>query len=336
MLLKNVSLQAYNTFGLEANAADFVCINSLDQLRKVLQDNTLEVKILGGGSNILLTKDVDFLVLKNELKGKSILSRGKEGVKVAVYSGENWHQFVLWTLDNQLAGIENLSLIPGTLGASPIQNIGAYGVELKDVFVELEAVHLSTGELRTFTKEECQFGYRDSVFKRELRGQYFITKIILELKDFEEAEVSTSYGAIQHILEQKKITSPTPKDISDAVIEIRSSKLPDPKDLGNAGSFFKNPVISAAHFKRVQAKFPDIVHYPLTDGTFKVPAGWLIEHAGWKGKRIGNTGSHARQALVLVNYGGATGQEIKQLSDDIIQSVKDKYDISLEREVNIW
>ncbi len=333
---KNNSLKRYNTFGLDANARDIFRVRSISGLRKKLKDNDLVIYILGGGSNILLTGDVDSLVLKNELRGKSIVSRDAEGVKVAVRSGENWHQFVLWSLENGLAGLENLSLIPGTLGAAPIQNIGAYGVELKDIFEGLEAMNLETGKIHFFEKEECQFGYRDSIFKRELKGKYFITKIFLRLQDAEKAKVSVEYGAIRQILEGKNITQPTVKDVSNAVIEIRQSKLPDPKVLGNSGSFFKNPVVSKSHFLSVQQNFPDIVFYDLPDGTVKVPAGWLIEHAGWKGKRIGNTGSHARQALVLVNYGGATGAEIKALSDEIIASVKGKYDIALEREVNIW
>jgi len=334
--MTNNSLQRYNTFGLDAKAQEVFRVRSISGLRKKLKDNNLAITILGGGSNILLTQDVKALVLKNELRGKSIISRDEDGVKVAVRSGENWHQFVLWSLENNLAGVENLSLIPGTLGAAPIQNIGAYGVELKDIFEGLEAINLETGETRFFEKEECQFGYRDSIFKRELKGKYFISKIFLRLQDAEKAKVSVEYGAIRQVLEEKKIDMPTVKDVSDAVIEIRQSKLPDPKILGNSGSFFKNPVISKKHFLSVQKNFPDIVFYDLPDGTVKVPAGWLIEHAGWKGKRIGNTGSHARQALVLVNYGGATGMEIKALSDDIIASVKEKYNIELEREVNIW
>jgi len=332
----NNSLKRYNTFGLTAHAREIYRVRSVSGLRKRLGNNKLDISILGGGSNILLTQDIEGLVLKNELRGKSIISRDDTGIKIAVRSGENWHQFVLWTLENNLAGVENLSLIPGTLGAAPIQNIGAYGVELKDIFEGLEAMHLTTGEMRFFEKEECEFGYRDSVFKRELKGQYFITKIFLRLQDAKKAKVSVEYGAIRQVLEDKNIANPTVKDVSDAVIAIRQSKLPDPKILGNSGSFFKNPVISKAHFLSVQNNFPNIVFYDLPDGTVKVPAGWLIEHAGWKGKRIGNTGSHARQALVLVNYGGATGFEIKALSDKIIASVKSKYDIELEREVNIW
>jgi UDP-N-acetylmuramate dehydrogenase len=335
-LNKKNSLKQYNTFGLAANAREIYSVRSISRLRKKLKDNNLAVFILGGGSNILLTQDVEGLVLKNELRGKSIVSQDAEGVKVAVRSGENWHQFVLWSLENNLAGIENLSLIPGTLGAAPIQNIGAYGVELKDIFEGLEAMNLETGEIRFFKKEECHFGYRDSIFKRELKGKYFITKIFLRLQDASKAKVSVEYGAIRQILEEKKIDNPTVKDVSNAVIEIRQSKLPDPKKLGNSGSFFKNPVISKTHFLSVQQNFPEIVFYDLPDGTVKIPAGWLIERAGWKGKRVGNTGSHARQALVLVNYGGATGAEIKALSDEIIASVKGKYGIELEREVNIW
>jgi UDP-N-acetylmuramate dehydrogenase len=332
----NNSLKQYNTFGLDANAREIFCVRSISDLRKKLKDNDLDVFILGGGSNILLTQDVDALVLKNELLGKSILSRDAAGVKVEVCSGENWHQFVLWSLEKNLAGIENLSLIPGTLGAAPIQNIGAYGVELKDVFEGLEAMNLETGKIHFFDKEDCQFAYRDSVFKRKLKGKYFITKVFLRLQDAQKAKVSVEYGAIRQVLEEKKINNPSVKDVSNAVIEIRQSKLPDPKVLGNSGSFFKNPVISKSHFLSVQQNFPNIVFYDLTDGTVKVPAGWLIEHAGWKGKRVGNTGSHARQALVLVNYGGATGAEIKALSDDIIASVKGKYGIELKREVNVW
>lgn len=338
MIQKNISLKQFNTFGIEAQASHFLRIDTISGLQAALQKSDAEhpVIILGGGSNVLLTGDLQGLVLKNELKGIEILKREEGAVEIAVASGENWHEFVLWTLENNMAGLENLSLIPGTVGAAPIQNIGAYGVELKDVFLRLEAIDLTNGETRIFHKEECRFGYRDSVFKRELKGKYFITKVVLRLQEFEAAEVSRSYGAINSVLEREDIKSPTPRDISSAVIEIRSSKLPDPKKLGNAGSFFKNPVITAEEFSKVQNEFPEIIHYALPDGTVKVPAGWLIEHAGWKGRRVGNTGAHAKQALVLVNYGGVKGQEVKELSEQIIQSVKDKYGISLEREVNIW
>ena len=336
MQQKNIDLKKYNTFGLSVRANAFYRVRSVRGLVNVLKDNDLPVFILGGGSNILLTKDVEALLLKNELYGKSIIGRTPDAVKVGVRSGENWHRFVMWCIENNLAGVENLSLIPGTVGAAPIQNIGAYGVELKDIFGGLEAMDLDTGNIRFFGKDECNFGYRDSIFKKELKGKFFITKVFFNLKDAATAEINADYGAIKSVLTERGISAPTVRDISDAVISIRQSKLPDPKQLGNSGSFFKNPVIDVNSFHRIKDRFPDIVYYSLPDGSVKIPAGWLIEHAGWKGKRIGNTGSHAKQALVLVNYGDATGQEIKNLSDDIIRSVKEKYGIELEREVNIW
>lgn len=336
MIEKNISLRTHNTFGLEVKAANFLKVQSVRALKDVLQENTLPISILGGGSNILMTKDVDGLLLKNELKGKHIVRQSQKGIEVEVASAENWHEFVRWCLDNHLAGIENLSLIPGTVGAAPIQNIGAYGVELNDVLISVEALELKTGTLKTFEKEECQLGYRDSIFKKKLKGQYFITKVTLLLQPFHKAELNTSYGAIHQILTEKKIDKPTPKDISEVVIAIRQSKLPDPKELGNAGSFFKNPVIAADFFKELQNLFPNIIHYDLGNGQIKIPAGWLIENTGWKGKKVGNTGTHAAQALVLVNYGNATGTEIKQLSEEIIATVYSKYGILLEREVNIW
>lgn len=333
---KKVNLKKYNTFGLSVQANAFYRVRSVRGLVNILKNNDLPVFILGGGSNILLTKDVDALLLKNELYGKSIIGRAGDTVKIGVRSGENWHRFVLWCIENDLAGVENLSLIPGTVGAAPIQNIGAYGTELKDVFAGLEALELATGNIRFFGKEECNFGYRDSIFKRDLKGKFFITKVFFNLKDAAAADINADYGAVKSVLARRGISSPGIRDISEAVIEIRQSKLPDPKQLGNSGSFFKNPVIDANYFHKIKEKFPDMVHYDLPDGSVKVPAGWLIEHAGWKGKRIGNTGSHAKQALVLVNYGDATGQEIKDLSDAIIASVREKYGIELEREVNVW
>lgn len=332
---KNVSLKKYNTFGIDVQAKSLYRVRSVRGLVNLLTVNELPVFILGGGSNILLTKDVEALILKNELRGKSIIGQSGDTVKTAVRSGENWHRFVLWCLQNDLAGVENLSLIPGTVGAAPIQNIGAYGVELKDIFAGLTAVNLQTGNIRFFSPEECAFGYRDSVFKNELKGQYFITKVFLNLRPVDRADIKTDYGDIRRILNEKGISSPTPRQVSEAVVDIRRSKLPDPRKLGNSGSFFKNPVVRTNDFQKLQSDYPDIVYYPLPDGRIKIPAGWLIEHAGWKGKRIGNTGSHARQALVLVNYGNATGAEVKKLSDDIIESVHKKYGIKLEREVNI-
>jgi len=336
MIHTNFSLQAYNTFGLPAIASRLVKIKELSQLQTFLSENKAPYFILGGGSNMLLTKDIKKTVLKNEIQGIEITRRFKNCVYVAIGGGMNWHELVLWTIKKKLGGIENLSLIPGTVGASPIQNIGAYGVELKDVFYKLQAVNLRTGKVKYFFKKDCQFGYRESVFKKELKGEYFITKVWLKLNKVSAHQLNIKYGAIQNTLQEMGVKKkPTIKNISDAVIAIRSSKLPDPAKLGNSGSFFKNPEISKNKFKKLQKQFPNIVFYDLPNGKIKVPAGWLIEQCGWKGKRIGNTGAHAKQALVLVNYGNATGQEVKALAFKIIDSVKDKFGIKLNAEVNI-
>jgi len=333
MLLRNQSLKQYNTFGIDVKAAYFARLTSVTQLAGLLEENKKDIFILGGGSNLLLTKKVNALVLKNEIKGIKVVRNFKKSVHVAVGGGENWHQFVLWTIKKGLGGIENLSLIPGTVGASPIQNIGAYGVELKSVFHKLEAVNLKSGKLEVFKKEDCNFGYRDSVFKRKLKGKYCITKVYFKLSKF--PKVNTSYGAISKMLADSKIETPTIKDVSDAVIKIRSSKLPDPTKLGNSGSFFKNPEVSKTKFNKLKKKFPNIVFYNMPNGKIKIPAGWMIEQCGWKGKRIGNTGSHARQSLVLVNYGNAKGIEVKRLAYKIIDSVNLKFGILLTPEVNI-
>jgi UDP-N-acetylmuramate dehydrogenase len=292
------------------------------------------IPILCGGSNLLLTKDFDGLILKNEIKGIKIVEEKENEVLVKVGGGENWHQFVLWAIAQNYGGIENLSLIPGTIGAAPIQNIGAYGVELKDVFEKLEAVNLTSKRKKTFQKSDCAFGYRESVFKKALKGKYFITAVYLKLSK-NKHQLNTNYGAIKAVLEKESIAQPTIKAISDAVIAIRSSKLPDPAVLGNSGSFFKNPEISLHQFKQLQQTFPNIVFYELPNEMIKVPAGWLIEQCGWKGKKVGNTGAHAQQALVLVNYGDATGAEVKRLAYQIIDSVEDKFGIRLHPEVNI-
>lgn len=334
IILKNYSLKAYNTFGLDTRAANLLKVQSVADLKEGLKLSYDSVFILGGGSNMLLTKDIEGLVIKNEIKGIEVIEETEDKVIISIGGGENWHQLVLWAIRNNYGAIENLSLIPGTVGAAPIQNIGAYGVELKDVFVKLEAINLSTLRKKTFSKKACQFGYRDSVFKRMLKGQYFITKVFLQLTK-EHHQLNMNYGAIKSQLVEKGIESPTIKDISDTVIAIRSSKLPDPAELGNSGSFFKNPEISRTHFEQLQQQFPDIVYYDLPNGKVKVPAGWLIEQDGWKGKKIGNTGAHAKQALVLVNYGNATGEEVQQLAFDIIASVKRKFGIELTAEVNI-
>jgi len=331
----DVSLQSFNTFGIAAQATAFAKASSVDELRAILRENNGQrpVFILGGGSNILLTQDVPFLVIKNDIKGIEIIGETATKAILAVGGGENWHEFVRWALRQNLGGIENLSLIPGTVGAAPIQNIGAYGVELQDVFVKLEAVELATGELHTFRKADCQFGYRNSIFKNEYKGKFCITRVVFELS--KQHHINTSYGALRQTLADRNISEPTIQDVSDAVISIRQSKLPDPAELGNSGSFFKNPEIPRSQFEQLQQQFPKIVHYDLPNDMVKVPAGWLIEQCGWKGKRIGNTGAHKNQALVLVNYGGATGEEVWQLARRIMRSVEEKFGIRLTPEVNV-
>ena len=334
VVLKNYSLKKFNTFGLEVKADNLVHIRAIPDFKKALKLPYRPIFVLGGGSNILLTKNVKGLVLKNEIKGIAIVEEYEKEVIISVGGGENWHQLVLWSIKNNYGGLENLSLIPGTVGAAPIQNIGAYGVELKDIFVKLEALNLSSGRKKTFKKADCQFAYRDSIFKKALKGKYFISKVFLKLSK-KPHTLNISYGAIKKLLAQKGIKEPDIKAISETVIAIRSTKLPDPVKLGNAGSFFKNPEINPKHFAELQSQFPNIVFYDLPNGDKKIPAGWLIERCGWKGKRIGQTGAHSNQALVLVNYGNATGAEIKKLALEIIDSVNKKFGIPLSPEVNI-
>jgi UDP-N-acetylmuramate dehydrogenase len=329
----NINLKPYNTFGIEANATSFAAFSSVESLHELISANTRPLLILGGGSNILLTKDFDGLVLKNELKGIELINPADNSVLVRSAAGETWHELVLFSISHNLGGIENLSLIPGSVGAAPMQNIGAYGVEVKDVFHELEAYEMATGKIKKFSAEKCKFGYRESVFKQELKGQYIITSVTLKLT--KDPTLNTSYGAINDELKAKGITNPTIRDVSNAVISIRQSKLPDPKKIGNSGSFFKNPVISKTQFEQLKSKFPAIVSYPVDAQHVKLAAGWLIENAGWKGKTIGNYGVHKNQALVLVNYGGAAGSDIYELSEAILRSVRNLYGVSLEREVNI-
>ncbi len=333
-ILENFSLADFNSFGINARAAFLIKVRSKKMLRAAIAQQKKPLMILGGGSNILLTRDVSGLVLKNEIKGKKIVATGENTALVAVGGGENWHRFVLWTLKNNLGGVENLSLIPGTVGAAPIQNIGAYGVELKDVFEKLEAVDLKTGETQIFDKNDCRFGYRESIFKTTLKGRFFITKVFFRLTTTRHF-LHTGYGDIQSTLDQTGIKNPTIHDVSKAVIAIRTSKLPDPAKLGNAGSFFKNPEISAGLFEKLQAENPAMPSYPQPNNLVKIPAGWLIEQCGWKGKRVGNAGSHARQALVVGNYGGAPGEEIGQLAQSIRRSVFEKFGIELTPEVNV-
>lgn len=331
----NISLKPYNTFGLDVKAKAYCEVSSLKDIKQTLLETEHEnILFLGSGSNVLLSKDFEGLVIRNTIKGKEILEETEDSVVLKVYSGENWHELVMYCVERGWGGIENLSLIPGTVGAAPMQNIGAYGVELEQVFQSLEALNLDTLTLENFNKVQCAFGYRESVFKRQLKGQYFIFSVTFKLS--KKPVCNTGYGDIITILEEKGIepSDANIKDVSDAVIQIRKSKLPDPAELGNSGSFFKNPVINETLFTELQSKYPDIKGYKQEQG-IKIPAAWLIEKAEWKGKRIGNTGSHAKQALVLVNYGGAKGEEIWALAQEIIADIKSKFGVQLEAEVNI-
>ncbi len=331
----NFSLKNYNTFGIEAKAKEFVSVHSTDGLIEILQQYTTSKKfILGGGSNMLLTQDVDALVIHLDLKGKKVIDEDEDFVWVESQAGENWHEFVLWTIEQNFGGLENLSLIPGNVGTTPIQNIGAYGVEIKDTFVLCEAIHIETQELLVFTNEKCKFGYRESIFKNEIKDEFVITSVVFKLTK-RNHKLNTSYGAIEAELEKQHIKNPSLKDVSNAVIAIRQSKLPNPKELGNSGSFFKNPVILKSDFEKIQQKFPEMPHYVVSETEVKVPAGWLIEKAGFKGKRFGDAGIHKNQALVLVNYGNATGQEILEVSKNIQKTIFDTYGISIEAEVNV-
>ena len=334
MFQKNVSLLSYNTFGIEACAELFAEIESVEQLREIFKIHK-DVFLLSGGSNILLTGNLRGPVLHLNLKGREVLGpKGEDHVLVRAQAGENWHDFVMWCLDQDLGGIENLSLIPGNAGTSPMQNIGAYGVEIKDVFHELEAMEIETGRIRRFSPEDCQFGYRESVFKNELRGKYVILSVTFCLTR-KNHKLVTGYGAIRSELSRRGIDRPGIRDISEVVIAIRKSKLPDPAELGNSGSFFKNPVISRSRLESLQEKHPDIPYYDVDEASVKVPAGWLVEQTGLKGKRFGDAGVHAKQALGLVNYGRATGTEILDLAERIREMVLQQFGISLEMEVNV-
>lgn len=331
----NFSLKKYNTFGIEAKAKQFVAVHSKEELQSILENHASDKKfILGGGSNMLLTQDIDALVIHVDLKGKKIIKEDDDFVWVESQAGEVWHEFVLWTIDQNFGGLENMSLIPGNVGTTPVQNIGAYGTEIKDTFVSCEAMNILSQEMKTFTKEECNFGYRESIFKQDAKDKFIINSVVFKLTK-RNHKINTSYGDITKELENKKITIPTLKDVSNAVIAIRQSKLPDPKELGNSGSFFKNPVISREQFLKVQEQFPDVKFFEVSPTEVKVPAGWLIEHTGLKGYRKDDAGVHKNQALVLVNYGNATGQEILALSKYVQKTVFDKYGIAIEAEVNV-
>ncbi|MFN8310457.1 MAG: UDP-N-acetylmuramate dehydrogenase [Chitinophagales bacterium] len=336
MISENVSLLPYNTFHIDATARYFTEVDSLETLKELQAQHVFKNQkrlILGGGSNILLTKDFDGLVIKISIPGITLLREDSHFWYVRASAGERWHQFVMHCVANEYAGVENMSLIPGQIGASPIQNIGAYGVELKDVCTHVEALHVQTGAMQIFSNEECGFGYRDSIFKQKEKDNWIITAVHFRLHKVPRFHVN--YGDIKATLEEMRVTELSIKAVSDAVIRIRSSKLPDPVQLGNAGSFFKNPVVPKSMADELLLRYPIMPHFPQNDGNVKIPAGWLIEQCGWKGKRIGQTGAHANQALVLVNYGGATGNEVYELAMTIVQSVEAKFGISITPEVNL-
>ncbi|GAA4271103.1 UDP-N-acetylmuramate dehydrogenase [Aquimarina gracilis] len=331
----NKSLRDYNTFGIEVIASEFIKITSEVALKNVLlKKNRKEIFVISGGSNMLLTKDIDALVLHIAIPGITVTDESDDSVMISANAGENWHDFVLHCIRNDYGGLENLSLIPGYVGSAPIQNIGAYGVELKDTFVSCEAIEVLSGQKHLFSNEDCKFGYRNSIFKNDAKGKFIITKVTFRLSKKNHI-LNTSYGAIENALAENNISTPTIKDVSDAVIQIRKSKLPDPKEIGNSGSFFKNPVIPKDHFSELQKSHPNIPFYKVSEEKVKVPAGWLIEQSGFKGKRWGDAGVHKKQALVLVNYDNASGQEILDVSKIIQSEIKNRFNINLETEVNI-
>lgn len=333
---KNYPLKSLNTFGIDVKAQMFVNIKSEEQLCLLLTDkNIKEIPkcILGGGSNILFTGSYAGLVIKNSIQGIKIINQDEDYVLIKAGAGEIWHNMVLFCVERNLWGIENLSLIPGTVGAAPIQNIGAYGQEIRDVFEYLEGIYIDSGDKKIFTKNQCGFGYRDSVFKHELKNKFVITSVVLRLS--KEPELKLDYRGVKEELDKLNLKNVTIKNISDVICKIRQSKLPDPKQIGNAGSFFKNPEIDEVTFLKLKKEFPAIIGYPLENKRVKLAAGWLIEQCGWKGKRVGNTGSHSRQALVLVNYGGAKSSEVLALAEQIKESVNSKFGIKLEEEISI-
>jgi len=335
-LQKNVSLKSYNTFGIDVSAEYFVSIESIALLKEALQLDVSNTFVLGGGSNLLLTKDVKGLVIHNAIKGISIVEedRGTGEILVRVNAGENWHKFVLYCIKQDWGGIENMSLIPGNVGTAPIQNIGAYGVELKDVFHSCIVLDRQSLEEKTFKLEDCHFDYRDSIFKQEAKDQYVITSVTFKLTT-KDHKLKTTYGAIHDTLMAHGIHKPSIADVSEAVIAIRKSKLPDPDEIGNSGSFFKNPIVDKAIFKKLRTLYSDIPYYPVGNNTIKIPAGWLIEKAGFKGKRYGDAGIHEKQALVLVNYGNAQGSEIWEVAMQIQKTIQEKFGLTLNPEVNV-
>lgn len=333
---QSFELKNQTTFGIQAIANKFITIESLEEAFEFFSEfSNDKLYILGGGSNVLITKEIEGIIVQNKIRGLELEIVDEEFANVTACAGENWNEFVLYCIENDLGGLENLSLIPGNVGASPMQNIGAYGVELKDAFVSLNAIEIATNKLCCFDLASCKFGYRESIFKNSHKDKYFITSVTFRLTR-KNHKISANYGAIQSELQKNEIEIPTIRDISNAVIAIRSSKLPDPKVIGNAGSFFKNPVVPISLSDSLKVTFPDLVEYPIDEKNTKLAAGWLIEKAGWKGFREGDAGVHALQALVLVNYGNATGNEILRLSQRIIEDVKQKFGVELQKEVNIW
>lgn len=330
---ENISLKTYNTFGIDVNAKRFIRVDSVYQLQQLLKVEK-DVFLISGGSNMLLTKDIDKLVVHIDIKGISIDKEDDNFVHLTVNAGENWHEFVLYCVGQNYGGLENLSLIPGNVGTCPIQNIGAYGVEVKDTITKLEAINIETTRLHTFSNDDCNFGYRNSIFKNNVKGEFVITSVAFKLTK-QNHNLNTSYGAIETELSSKNITAPSLKDISDAVTAIRKSKLPDPKEIGNSGSFFKNPVITKSAFINLQKEYPNIPSYTISENEVKVPAGWLIETAGFKGKRFGDYGVHEKQALVLVNYNNASGKDIYALAEKIQKHIFNQFKIDLEIEVNV-
>lgn len=332
---QDFSLKRYNTFGIDAKAKFFVQVKTVQELRAILLSKEFTTKfILGGGSNMLLLTDVDALVIHIAIKGITVISEDEHHAIVKVMAGENWHEMVLWTIARNYGGLENMSLIPGNTGTAPVQNIGAYGVELKDNFVSCEALEKATDTLKTFTKEDCKFGYRESFFKNDGKDQYIITSVTFKLTKTRH-KLNTSYGSIEEELKKNGIKIPSIKDISNAVIAIRNSKLPNPKEIGNSGSFFKNPLVDQDTFQQFSKANPTAPFYKISESEYKIPAGWLIEQCGFKGKRFGDAGVHSKQALVLVNYGNATGAEIMDLATNIITEVEKKFNIRITPEVNL-
>ena len=331
---QNKDLKDLNTFGISATAKEFVSVTTVEELKAALSDRD-EVFPLGGGSNMLLTQNIDSCVIKNNIKGFEVMSDSDSEVEVRVGGGESWHDFVMWCVERGYGGVENLALIPGSVGACPIQNIGAYGVEVKDVISTVEVVELEAGETKVFTNEDCGFGYRNSIFKTTAKGKYFITHVNFILSTAPDYTPNISYRGLSSYLKDKSIKTPNMQQIADAVIDIRQSKLPDPKVIGNSGSFFKNPVVDKDILKNIESEYENIPYFELESGEYKIPAAWLIQTAGLKGFRDGDAGCHVDQPLVLVNYGSATGEQLLELADKIIIEIKNKFGIELEKEVNI-